>query len=52
MKGFIVCGTDTDAGKTTFSLAWLAAYPDEFAYWKPAETGAPYSRRTALPWYS
>lgn len=34
----IVLGTDTDAGKTTFALFWLAAHP-EFAYWKPLETG-------------
>jgi adenosylmethionine---8-amino-7-oxononanoate aminotransferase len=38
MRDFIVLGTDTDAGKTTFSLHWLAAFP-EFAYWKPFETG-------------
>jgi adenosylmethionine---8-amino-7-oxononanoate aminotransferase len=35
---FIVLGTDTDAGKTTFALLWLAAHP-EYAYWKPLETG-------------
>jgi adenosylmethionine-8-amino-7-oxononanoate transaminase/dethiobiotin synthase len=34
----IILGTDTDAGKTTFSLLWLAAHPD-YAYWKPVETG-------------
>jgi len=39
MKGFVVCGTDTDAGKTTFCQHFLAAFPDEFAYWKPVETG-------------
>lgn len=39
MTGFVVLGTDTDAGKTTFCLRWLAAFPDRFAYWKPVETG-------------
>ncbi len=40
MSDFIVLGTDTDAGKTTFALLWLAAFADEYAYWKPLETGA------------
>jgi adenosylmethionine-8-amino-7-oxononanoate aminotransferase len=40
MRDFIVLGTDTDAGKTTFALLWLAAFPEEFAYWKPVESGA------------
>lgn len=40
MTGFIVLGTDTDAGKTAFSLLWLHAFGDRFAYWKPVETGA------------
>ena len=35
----IVLGTDTDAGKTTFSLLWLTAFGDEWDYWKPLETG-------------
>jgi adenosylmethionine-8-amino-7-oxononanoate aminotransferase len=39
MSDLIVLGTDTDAGKTTFSLLWLAAFRDEYAYWKPLETG-------------
>ncbi len=39
MTDFIVVGTDTDAGKTTFCLMWLAAFGDQFAYWKPIETG-------------
>ena len=39
MKGFVVVGTDTDAGKTAFSLLYLAAFPGQFAYWKPVETG-------------
>jgi adenosylmethionine-8-amino-7-oxononanoate aminotransferase len=38
MSDFVVLGTDTDAGKTTFALLWLTAFP-EFAYWKPVETG-------------
>jgi adenosylmethionine-8-amino-7-oxononanoate aminotransferase len=37
--GFVVVGTDTDAGKTAFSLLFLAAFADRFAYWKPVETG-------------
>jgi adenosylmethionine---8-amino-7-oxononanoate aminotransferase len=39
MSDLIVLGTDTDAGKTTFSLLWLAAFKNEYAYWKPLETG-------------
>ncbi len=39
MTGFVVVGTDTDAGKTAFSLLVLAAAPGSFAYWKPVETG-------------
>ncbi len=39
MKGFVVVGTDTDTGKTAFSLLYLAAFPSQFAYWKPVETG-------------
>ena len=39
MKGFVVVGTDTDTGKTAFSLLYLAAFPGQFAYWKPVETG-------------
>lgn len=35
----IVLGTDTDAGKTTFSLLWLTAFRHEWEYWKPLETG-------------
>ena len=34
-----VVGTDTDAGKTAFSLLFLTAFADRFAYWKPVETG-------------
>jgi adenosylmethionine-8-amino-7-oxononanoate aminotransferase len=40
MSDFIILGTDTDVGKTTFALLWLAAYPEEFTYWKPVESGA------------
>jgi adenosylmethionine-8-amino-7-oxononanoate aminotransferase len=39
MTGFVVLGTDTDAGKTAFCLQWLCAFPEQFAYWKPVETG-------------
>ncbi len=40
MNSFVVLGTDTDAGKTTFCLLWMAAYHSTFAYWKPLESGA------------
>jgi adenosylmethionine-8-amino-7-oxononanoate aminotransferase len=39
MSGFVVVGTDTDAGKTAFAAVFLAANLDRFAYWKPVETG-------------
>ncbi|HZZ76938.1 MAG TPA: adenosylmethionine--8-amino-7-oxononanoate transaminase [Gemmataceae bacterium] len=39
MNDFIILGTDTDAGKTTFALIWLARFSDHYAYWKPVETG-------------
>ena len=39
MSDAIVLGTETDAGKTTFSLLWMTAFPKDFAYWKPLETG-------------
>jgi adenosylmethionine-8-amino-7-oxononanoate aminotransferase len=39
MRDVVIVGTDTDAGKTTFSLLLLVAFPDRFAYWKPVETG-------------
>ena len=39
MSDLVVLGTDTDAGKTTFALLWLTAFADEYAYWKPVETG-------------
>jgi adenosylmethionine-8-amino-7-oxononanoate aminotransferase len=39
MNGLVVVGTDTDAGKTAFSLLFLTTFANEFAYWKPVETG-------------
>ena len=45
MNGFVVVGTDTDAGKTAFSLLFLTAFADRFEYWKPVETGEPDSLR-------
>lgn len=39
MSDLVVVGTDTDVGKTTFSLLWLTAFADRFEYWKPIETG-------------
>jgi adenosylmethionine-8-amino-7-oxononanoate aminotransferase len=39
MCDFVVIGTDTDAGKTTFALLWLSAFGNRQAYWKPVETG-------------
>jgi adenosylmethionine-8-amino-7-oxononanoate aminotransferase len=39
MGDLLILGTDTDAGKTTFALLWLAAFADRYAYWKPIETG-------------
>jgi adenosylmethionine-8-amino-7-oxononanoate transaminase/dethiobiotin synthase len=40
MSDFIVVGTDTDAGKTTFALLWLTAFGKRYSYWKPVETGS------------
>jgi adenosylmethionine---8-amino-7-oxononanoate aminotransferase len=61
MNGFVVVGTDTDAGKTAFSLLFLSAFAEQsvrqarfledseqacpFDYWKPVETGDPDSLR-------
>lgn len=39
MTDVVIVGTDTDAGKTSLSLLFLAAFPEQFAYWKPVETG-------------
>jgi adenosylmethionine-8-amino-7-oxononanoate aminotransferase len=45
MSDLLILGTDTDAGKTTFALLLLAAFPDRFEYWKPVETGESDSER-------
>jgi adenosylmethionine-8-amino-7-oxononanoate aminotransferase len=45
MTDFIILGTDTDAGKTTFALLWLAAFGEKYAYWKPLESGESDSQR-------
>ncbi len=45
MTHLLVLGTDTNAGKTTFALLLLAAFPDRFEYWKPVETGDSDSER-------
>jgi adenosylmethionine---8-amino-7-oxononanoate aminotransferase len=47
MNRFVVLGTDTDAGKTTFSLLWLTRFAPRYGYWKPLETGASDSDRIA-----
>ncbi len=39
MTDFIILGTDTDAGKTTFALLWLHRFAESYSYWKPVETG-------------
>jgi adenosylmethionine-8-amino-7-oxononanoate aminotransferase len=39
MTDFVILGTDTDAGKTTFALLWLSAFANRYEYWKPVETG-------------
>jgi adenosylmethionine-8-amino-7-oxononanoate aminotransferase len=39
MTDLLILGTDTDAGKTTFALLWLAAFANRYEYWKPVETG-------------
>lgn len=40
MTGFVVVGTDTDAGKTAFSSLLLARRASKgWGYWKPVETG-------------
>src|SRR5436190_14896964 len=46
MNAFFVVGTDTDAGKTAYSLLLLtASSKPQFDYWKPVETGDPDSLR-------
>ena len=47
MSDFIILGTDTDAGKTTFALLWLQTFADRWEYWKPVETGESDSARVA-----
>ncbi len=39
LTDLVILGSDTDAGKTTFALLWLAAFADQYEYWKPVETG-------------
>jgi adenosylmethionine---8-amino-7-oxononanoate aminotransferase len=39
MSDLLVLGSDTDAGKTTFAVLWMAVFTDGFGYWKPLETG-------------
>src|SRR5262245_35974018 len=39
MPDVVILGTDTGVGKTTFAALWLAAFADDFEYWKPFETG-------------
>jgi adenosylmethionine-8-amino-7-oxononanoate aminotransferase len=45
MSDLLILGTDTDAGKTTFALLWLAAFAERYMYWKPVETGPSDSER-------
>ncbi len=40
MTDLLILGTDTDAGKTTLALLWLAVFAENYEYWKPIETGA------------
>ena len=39
MPDLLLVGTDTDAGKTTVALLWLARFHARYAAWKPVETG-------------
>src|SRR5437879_915277 len=45
VSDFVILGTDTDGGKTTFAVLWLAAFFAEYEYWKPLETGEADSER-------
>jgi adenosylmethionine-8-amino-7-oxononanoate aminotransferase len=45
VNDLLILGTDTDAGKTTFALLWLAASAKDYSYWKPVETGPSDSAR-------
>ena len=47
MTDFIILGTDTDIGKTTFALQWLQRFHEQYAYWKPIETGESDSAKVA-----
>lgn len=47
MADFIILGTDTDVGKTTFALLWLSRFGEQYAYWKPVETGESDAARIA-----
>lgn len=40
MNHLLILGTDTDVGKTTFALLYLAAFATRWEYWKPVESGA------------
>ncbi len=40
MTNFVILGTDTDAGKTTFALLWMSRFSETCEYWKPYESGA------------
>lgn len=39
MRNLIIAATDTEVGKTTFSIIFLNEYYKKYAYWKPLETG-------------
>ncbi|MEZ6140343.1 MAG: adenosylmethionine--8-amino-7-oxononanoate transaminase [Zavarzinella sp.] len=39
MNRWLVVGTDTDAGKSTFCTLFLAAHATSWSYWKPVESG-------------
>src|SRR5436309_8905991 len=45
MTDLVILGTDTDVGKTTFALLWLAAFAERYEYWKPIGTGDSDSQR-------
>src|SRR4051794_22027968 len=47
MNDLIILGTDTDVGKTTFALLWLHRFGEQYAYWKPIESGESDSARIA-----
>src|SRR5262245_1396001 len=47
MTHFLILGTDTDVGKTTFALLWLHAFGERYSYWKPIETGDSDAERVA-----